>query len=91
MLYINDLSLEINTDIKLLLYADDTSVLVSGNNMHEIEAKSRILLNTLNHWFTNGLSLNLKQTKVLKFESTNRKNMPLQLNYKNEVLHDETH
>jgi hypothetical protein len=35
-------------------------------------------------------SLNLKKAKVLKSETTNRKNMPLQLNYKNEVLHDET-
>jgi hypothetical protein len=60
--------------------------------MHEIQAKSRIVLNTLNHAFTsNGLSLNLKKTKVLKFDSTNQKNMLLQLNYKNEVLHDETH
>jgi hypothetical protein len=76
LLYNNDLSLGMNTDIKLLLYADDTSVLVSGNNMHEIEAKSRIVLNTLNHWFTsNVLSLNLKKTKVLKFETTNRKNV----------------
>jgi hypothetical protein len=68
--------LGINADIKLLLYADDTSVLISGNNLHEIQAKSRIVLNTLNHWFTsNGLSLNLKKTKVLKFETTNRKNV----------------
>ena len=49
LLYINDLSFVINTDIKLLLYADDTSVLVSGNNLHEIQAKSRMVLNTLNH------------------------------------------
>jgi hypothetical protein len=65
LLYINDLLLGVNTDMKLLLYADDTSVLVSGNNMHEIQAKSRMVLNTLNHWFTsNGLSLNLKKTSV---------------------------
>jgi hypothetical protein len=37
LLYINDLSLGLNTDIKLLLYADDTSVLVSGDNIHEIQ------------------------------------------------------
>jgi hypothetical protein len=72
LLYINNLSLGINTNTKLLLYADDTSVLVSGNNMHVIQAKSRLVLNSLNHWFTsNGLSLNLKRTKVLKSETTN--------------------
>jgi hypothetical protein len=60
-LYMNDLPLGINTDFKLLLYMDHTSALISGNNMHETEAKLSIVLNTLNYWFTsNGMSLNLK-------------------------------
>jgi hypothetical protein len=71
------------------LYADDTSVLISGDNMQEIQTKSRQVLNSPNHWFTNnGLSLNLKKTKVLKFETTKRGNMPLQLYYNSEVLYD---
>jgi hypothetical protein len=89
LIYINDLSLGLNTDIKLLLYAYDTSVLILGDNMHEIQTKSRHVLNSLNHWCTNnGLSLNLKKTKVLKFETTKRGNMSLQLYYNNEVLYD---
>jgi hypothetical protein len=70
----NALSLGINTDFKLTLYADDTSVLIFGNNTHEIQAKSDIVLNSLNYWFTsNGLSLNLKKTKMLKLETTYKK------------------
>jgi hypothetical protein len=84
-----ELSLGLNTDIKLLLYADDTSVLVSGDNIHEIQTKFSHVLNSLNLWFTrNGLSLNMKKTKVLKFETINRGNIPMQLQYKNEVLND---
>jgi hypothetical protein len=52
-IYINDLSLGLNIDIKLLLYADDTSVLTSGDNMQEIQTKSSHVLNSLN----NGLQI----------------------------------
>jgi hypothetical protein len=65
LLYINDLLLGINTDFKLTLYGDDTSVLIFGNNMHETQVKLSVVLNMLNYWFTNnGLSLNLKKTKL---------------------------
>jgi hypothetical protein len=81
--------LGLNTDFKLLLYADDTSVLISGDNMQDIQTKSRHVLKSLNHWFkNNNLFLNFKKTKVLKFETTKRGNMPLQLYYNNEVLYD---
>lgn len=74
LLYSNDLPLETNTDFKLTLYADDTSVLIFSNNMHETQAKLSIVSNILNYWFTsNGLSLNLKKTKLLKYETTYQK------------------
>jgi hypothetical protein len=79
------------TDFKLMLYMDDTSILIFGTNVHETQAKLRIVLNTLHYWFTsNGLSLNLKKTKLLKFETTCQKNTPFQLRYKDELLQDET-
>jgi hypothetical protein len=62
LIYINDLPLGMNTDYKITLYADDTSVLISGNNTYELQVKSDMALNTLKYWFTNnGLSLNLKK------------------------------
>jgi hypothetical protein len=39
----SDLSLGIKMDLKLTLNAYDTGVLIFGNNIHEILAKSRIL------------------------------------------------
>jgi hypothetical protein len=72
VLYINDLPLGINTDTKLLLYADDTSVLMSGTNIQELQTKSVIALDNINNWLMrNGLSLNLKKkkTKIMKINS----------------------
>ena len=45
------------------------------------------MLNSLNLWFTsNGLSLNMKKTKVLQFETINHNgNMQMQLQHKDEV------
>jgi hypothetical protein len=50
------------------------------------------MLNSLSHWFTcNGLSLNVKKTKFLKFDTINQDNMPTHLKLKNELLHGESH
>jgi hypothetical protein len=37
LLYINDLTLGIKIDSELPLYADDTSVLIFGNSIHEVQ------------------------------------------------------
>ena len=49
--YINYLPLGINIDSKVMLYADDTNVLISGNNTHELQVKFSMVLNTLNYGF----------------------------------------
>jgi hypothetical protein len=88
-IYINDLPLGMNTDYKITLYADDTSVLISGNNTHELQVKSDKALNTLNYWFVNnGISLNLTKTKILKFETTSQNNVLFQVQYKYQHLQD---
>jgi hypothetical protein len=90
LLYISDLPLGINTDVKLTLHMDDTSVLIFRNNVHKTQAKLNIILNTLNNWFTNNcLYLDLKKTKLLKFETTYQKTS-FQLSFRDELLHDET-
>ena len=92
LLYINDLPSALSTDNKSLLYADDTSILVSGINIDEIQERSKLMLNSLSQWFKyNGLSLNLRKTKVLKFETINCDNMPVHLKFNDELLQEETH
>jgi hypothetical protein len=49
LLYINDLLLGIYIDTKLLLYGDDTSLLISGSNVQEGQSKYVIALNSINN------------------------------------------
>jgi hypothetical protein len=44
LIYINDLPLGMNIDYKITLYADDTSVLISGNDTHELHVKSNMAM-----------------------------------------------
>jgi len=56
-LYINDLPSGIDTDFKLLLYSDDTSILISGPDIQEALSKSLIALDSINkRCMTNCLS-----------------------------------
>jgi hypothetical protein len=61
LIYIHDFPSALNTNNKILLYVDDTSVLVSATNINEIQVKTKIILNSLGLWLKcNGLSVNLK-------------------------------
>jgi hypothetical protein len=89
LIYTNDLPLGMNTDYKITLYVDDISVLISGNNTHELQVKSNIALNMLKYWFmNNGLSVNLTKATILKFETTSQNNASFQLQCKNQHLQD---
>ena len=62
LLYIHVLPLGINIDFKLLLYADGTSVLISGTDIQEVQTKSIIALDNIKNLFMrNSLPLNLKK------------------------------
>jgi hypothetical protein len=65
---------------------------VSGTNIDEIQERSKLMLNSINYWFTcNHLSLNLKKTKVLKFDTSNRDNRPIYLKFNDDLLQEEIH
>ena len=58
LIYVNDMSGAINE--KILLYADDTAILVSDNHVDEIEARHGNALETISVWLIdNKLSLHL--------------------------------
>jgi hypothetical protein len=48
LLYISDLLLGINVDSKLLLYADDTRILISGPDVQKIQSKTLIACDKIN-------------------------------------------
>ena len=71
LIYVNDMAGAINE--KILLYADDTAILVSDKHVHAIEARLGTALETISVWLIdNKLSLHLGKTESILF-GTKRK------------------
>jgi hypothetical protein len=90
LLYISDLPLGINIYYKLLLYTDDTSILISGPDFQKVHSKSLNALDSINKWcMTTGLSLNLKKTKIMIFESNQQNIASFQITCGDEPIKEE--
>ena len=67
IIYINDIPGILNV-AKFILYADDANIILTGENMNEIEEQLSILTAALLKWVdSNGLVLNLKKTNYMIF------------------------
>lgn len=71
LLYINDIvNVPLTADI--ILYADDTNVFFSGQDISSIEKQANLWLNNLSLWLKiNQLELNIKKTKYIIFHPRN--------------------
>ena len=59
LVYINDLSLRINSAAEPILFADDTSVIISNSNLTEFSTTANLVLACMIEWFSaNRLVLN---------------------------------
>jgi len=68
LLYINDI-VNVSTSLKFILFADDTTILCSGETLHELNQIMNLELEKLKHWFSaNKLTLNLKKTSYMLFK-----------------------
>jgi hypothetical protein len=68
VVYINDLPYGMTSYAKPNIYVDDTSVLITANNLNDLQTRVNFTLNYMNEWFSvNGLSLNRNTTKIVKF------------------------
>ena len=67
IIYINDIP-NVSQIAKFILYADDANIIITGNNITEVDAQLRDLCKILLKWVdSNGLCLNLKKTKYMIF------------------------
>ena len=58
---------------KLVLYADDTAIFVSGKNIEDIQGKLNSDLERISAWlYANKLTLNAKKTKTMLFGTNQR-------------------
>jgi hypothetical protein len=66
LVYITDLSLRINTITEPILFADDTSVIISNSNLTEFSTTAKPILARMIEWFSaNRLVLNLEKNKYI--------------------------
>ena len=73
-LYINDLPLNVSSS-KLVLFADDTNVLISGENDRILQDKLTNTVYELQLWFmANNLIINTDKTSMISFHTTQARN-----------------
>jgi hypothetical protein len=77
ILYINDIC-SLSKLLKMVLFADDTNIFCSGENLQQLVKDVTKEINKLKIWFdSNKLSLNLNKTKIMLFGNCN---MNIQVN-----------
>ena len=78
IMYVNDLP-NFTNEPNVIMYADDTTVYVTGDNLKYVETRMNEQLNLLNNWFLcNRLSLNVGKTNYVIFRK--KKEAKIQLN-----------
>ena len=71
-LYVNDLS-SVAVHGKVVLYADDTAIFLSGKNIEDIQEKLNSDLERISAWlYANKLTLNANKTKTMLFATNQR-------------------
>ena len=66
--YVNDMAISIDPDCKLLLYADDSTILFSHKDLDQIANKLGRVLESCSEWLVdNKLSLHLGKTECILF------------------------
>ncbi|KAK9874272.1 hypothetical protein WA026_002626 [Henosepilachna vigintioctopunctata] len=92
ILYVNDLPAEHKNIHEILLYADDTNVLVTGNNTQHLQDETVITMEKISKWCNdNNLILNMEKTEAIIFSADHKvsnQNGTLEINNINILLSD---
>jgi hypothetical protein len=89
IIYINDLPLRINSLSELILFADDTSVIISNRNFEHFCTISNSVLSSMIEWFSvNKSVLNLEKTNIMKFVTNNSPHCALNIRYKDKYIEE---
>jgi len=72
---------------KAILFADDTSVIVTDKDHDSFKQKTNLALTSQNQWFyINQLVLNITKTNVIKFTPKTAAHVPLEIYCKDNVI-----
>ena len=86
IIYTNDLPDSLN-GAKSILFADDTTIYISSNNISNLYRDMNIELDNLTDWFrANKLSLNVTKTNYMIFTNTNTEQRHMELTMTNKTI-----
>jgi hypothetical protein len=86
LIYINDLSLSINKLANPILFADDTTIIISNANPKEFQNNINSVMTEITFWFQNNLlSLNYNKTHFIKFQNKKQNEAIIQLVVHNSI------
>jgi len=87
LLYINDLPHSINKNNKIVLFADDTSLIISNPDPIKFRDDANKILQYIQEWFNaNLISLNWKKTHFMHFTTKNNPNNTFDIIHKDKKL-----
>ena len=87
LLYINDLPKIIRDISNPILFAEDTSMIITNSGFHVFKKDKRSIIIQLNRWFKSHLlSLNLDKTHFLQLLTKNSHEIDLQISYENKQI-----
>ena len=87
LIFINDLPKFVNDKSVPILFADDTSILLSHSNPTDFNNDINTAFKILNDWFKqNLLSLNFTKTQFTNFTTKNNNEIEININYNNKFI-----
>jgi hypothetical protein len=87
LFYINDLPKAINNKSTPILFAYDTSILITSPNKNNFQIKITAAFNFINEWLnTNLLSINFNKTHYVQFTTKNKPKTHIKITYDNKYI-----
>jgi len=87
LIYLNDLPYGFHSQANPIIYADDTSVLLSADSEAELQSNMNLAIDFMTKWFSaNSLVLNMDKTNIVKFTSKNRQTKNFRIIYQNKLI-----
>ena len=87
LFYINDLPKAINNKSVPILFADDTSILITSPNKNHLQIKITAAFDFINEWLNiNLLSINFNKTQDIKFTTENKPKTHIKITYDNKQI-----
>jgi hypothetical protein len=92
LIYINDLPASIHKTAKSIIFADDTSIIVTNDNKTDFSHTSHLTMIEISNWFQcNRLTPNYDKTHLLHFEKKKKNEMQQQIVTSNTVITNINH